>query len=70
MADEFPEFHDDSEMIEWFKSADLDAHDLKKALEVTVASKVGMSFAEPWRAVQNPGAGTGGAVGDPVVIAG
>ena len=68
MADDLPEFDSDQEIIDWFKSADLEEYDLQEALEVTVASKVGLSFSKPWHAIQSPGAATGGAVGEAAKI--
>jgi hypothetical protein len=68
MAENLPEFDSDQEAIEWFKSADLDEYDLQEALEVSVASKVGLTFAQPWHAIESPGATTGGAVGEAAKI--
>ena len=57
---DIPHFNTDEEMVEWFESANLNDYDLAEALEVQVATKLGLTLMDPWAFAEN--ASTAGSV--------
>jgi hypothetical protein len=58
MSENFPEFETDDELEAWFETADLSVHDLERALEVMMSSRIGLILEEPWTAADSAASST------------